>query len=315
MFPSTLKKEVRSLLQAALAACGVGLVAVAARGFIVDLRLAHGTRGDAATSIPAAIAGTVEVKAREQPLRIDPIPGLEDVVTESQAVEALCASLPNWNPPTVTLLLHELRLWGPAASFSDRVLGIPWSGAAATQILLSDKLCNASTVPGGGSYLLDSPFGIRVVRAGSADAAGSGGEGHHGQLLMVLGEARLPLSTPIETESGRLGTVADLLRDATVRFTLSGEGEFMAVALAFWLAPESAWTDRLGAIHSFDDLLGELLLQPYGKGACGGCHTPYAVTVILRCDDHCPILSNLITPRGAAMARAPVEAAGALPAP
>jgi hypothetical protein len=101
----------------------------------------------------------------------------------------------------------------------------------------------------------------------------------------------LPLSTRVETESGRAGTIADVLRDATMRFTLDGELEFMATALALWLPPEREWTDRFGARHTFDDLVRKLMSEPYGKGACGGCHRPYALINILRCDEQCSIIS------------------------
>lgn len=165
-----------------------------------------------AQSIPTTIASAVGIRPREMPIRISRVPGLEDSVTESQMLEALCASLPQWNPPIVALLLHELRLWGPSGSFSDRVLTRPWSGTSALHALLSDKLCRERTAADGGSYLLDSPFGICVVRRGSADATGTRGEEHHGQLLQVLGEVAAPLSTPVETESGRKGTIAEVLR-------------------------------------------------------------------------------------------------------
>lgn len=43
--------------------------------------------------------------------------------------------------------------------------------------------------------------------------------------------------------------------------------------------------------HSFDDLVDKLLSEPYGNGACGGCHKPYALVNILRADEQYPILS------------------------
>jgi hypothetical protein len=76
-----------------------------------------------------------------------------------------------------------------------------------------------------------------------------------------------------------------------MRFTLDGELEFMATALALWLPPQRDWTDRFGMRHTFDDLVHKLLQQPYGRGACGGCHRPYALVNILQCDEQYPILS------------------------
>lgn len=291
MFELALKKEMRSLSQAALVAFGTGLVVLAARGFIEDLRSADRADIDAATNIPATIIEGVDVDARDQPLQVGAIPGLEGVVTEEQAFDTLCACLPRVRPPVIGQLMHELRLWGLSATFSDDALSQPWSGVEAADILLSDKLCRERTFPKGGNLLLDSPFGIRAVAWGSPDAVLKGGEGHHGQLLKVLAEVGAPLSTRVETESGRVGTIADILRDATMRFTLNGELEFMATALALTLPPERGWTDRFGVRHTFDDLVENLLLEPYGKGSCCGCHKPYALINILRCDEQYPILS------------------------
>jgi hypothetical protein len=159
-------KAIATAVSVLFTALGVCVIGVAARGLIKQREPARDR---------VAIAATAQqIRAREHPLHIDPVGGLDGVVTEDQAIEALCASLPMWNPPAVPQLLHELMLWGLGASFPPEILSKPWSGVEAAEILLSDKLCRERTAPYGGSYLLDSPFGIRVVPNKSADALGTG---------------------------------------------------------------------------------------------------------------------------------------------
>lgn len=233
-----------------------------------------------------------KLAAREFPLQVHGVPGLSDCVHDYELAECLCASLPYWNPPTVPSLLHELQLWGREAVFDRDVVGIPRSGSSMVVTLLNDVACKAQTSSDGGHYLIDSPFGIHVVQVGTADAKGYRGEGHDGQLLKVLGEVGVPLSTLVTTETGRQGTIGDLLQDSIKRFFLeSSDLEFMGIVLSLWLPPTKSWTDRFDQTHTFDDLIEALIARPLGDGSCGGCHVPYAVAVILQVDSNIPILS------------------------
>jgi hypothetical protein len=160
------------------------------------------------------------------------------------------------------------------------------------ETLLSDRLCRERTVWIGGDYLLDSPFGIHVVKLGSIDSSDLRGEAHRGQLLKVLAESGVSSTATVESKSGQKGSVVDLLQDATLRFTLSDELEFVSDALALWLPPATTWSDRFGETHDFDQIMIKLLECHLGEGACGGCHLPYSIAILLRVDEQYKILDN-----------------------
>lgn len=232
-----------------------------------------------------------QLVGRPKPIQLTPLKTVKGAVTDEQLFAALSSALPLWYPPTVPGLFHELMLWGPSTKFDASLVGHTWSGQRAKDILLSDELCRACTVQLGGEYLIDSPYGIHVVKLGSVDSEASRGEAHHGQLLKILAEAGVPISSPVTTASGRVGTVQELLQDTTLRFSLDRENEFMATALALWLPPTNHWNDEHGTSHTFDELLRKLITRRQGEGSCGGCHIPYAVVVLLRVDQEHHILS------------------------
>lgn len=175
------------------------------------------------------------------------------------------------------------------------------------QFVTNDAACREYTVPLGDDYLIDSPYGIRVVLAGTEDAVDYRAEAHYGQLLMILGEVGVSSSTSVTTASGRSGTVADIYADTLMRFSLSMELEFIGCALAYWHTPQRSWTNSLGDEYSFDDLILRLMENPLGKGSCGGCHVPYAIVVILQTDRQYPILSDPVRQKTVAWVRALTE--------
>ena len=266
--------------------------------FALPILLCLGCFQQTVSDVPARRAARgetipLQIKAREFPVQIEPIPGLEDCVTDKQLLDVLSASLPLWHPPTVPSLIHEFRLWGQSCDFSKEVVGGQGrTGSFLRDTLLSDSLCKEHTTPFGNHFLIDSPYGIHVVRAGSKDAVDFRAEGHYGQLLMVLAETSTPLSTPVSTDTGSTGTIANLLQDAIFRYSPGNEQEFITVALACWLAPNHSWEDQYGDKHTFDDLAVRLTNMQLGEGCCGGCHAPYALTILLRVNELYPIISK-----------------------
>jgi len=248
-----------------------------------DVPARRAARGE---TVPQLIA------CREDPLNVKPTADLRECVTERQLCDALCSAMPMWHPPTVPSLLHELRLWGAGSSFSRDMVGQDRNGDLIVKTLLSDSLCKKNTAPGDGDYLLDSPFGIFVVRNGTVDSSGYRGEGHYGQLLMVLAESGVPASALVTTSSGKTGTVRDLLHDALMRYSPNLEQEFIATALALYLPPgTTSWRNQYDNQYTFEDLSEVLVRTEHGKGPCGGCHVAYALAVMLRVGDIYPILS------------------------
>ncbi len=235
------------------------------------------------------------IKARELPLQVEPASGFEDCVTDEQLLVALKASLPLWHPPTVPSLIHELKLWGKDAVFTkEQVGGEGRTGKMMVETLLSDPLCRDNTVRlgdgDGGPYLIDSPYGIHPIQSGSYDAVEYRAESHYGKLTMLMALAGMPLSTPVTTSSGRVGTLADVLQDTIMNFGWEQELEFIGCSLAFWLPPERSWSNKFGETFTFDELMDRLLAAPLGKGCCGGTHVPYTVVVLLRVNEQHQIL-------------------------
>jgi hypothetical protein len=238
------------------------------------------------------------IKARAWPIQLKPIHGLEDCVTDEQLAKALHASLPFWHPPSVPSLVHELKLWGKDSVFTkEQVGGEGRTGKMMVETLLSDSYCADRTVilgeGKGGSYLIDSPYGIHPIQSGSYDAVEYRAESHYGKITMLMGLTNIPLSSPVTSSSGNVGSLADILQDTVMNFHWGQELEFIGCSLAFWLPPENTWTNQFDETFTFDDLMERLLEQPLGKGCCGGCHVPYTVVTLLRVDaEHSPILSK-----------------------
>lgn len=242
------------------------------------------------------------IKVRKSPIEVNPISGLEDVISEDVMRKALVASLPMWHPPSVPSLVHELRLWGLDCDFDkDFVGGEGRSGSMMVDTLLSDHLCSERTVRigsgKGGSYLIDSPYGIHAIQSGSYDAVEYRGETHYGKLTSLMGEVGLPLNTPVVTSSGHTGTLADVLQDTIMRFRWDRELEFVGCSFAYWLPPEKSWKNQFDDKFTFDELVLRLIDRPFGNGSCGGCHVPYTVVMILRVDEQHTILGSRVRQR------------------
>lgn len=272
-------------------------VAIAIALFVPFGRMVKG-KADSDILVPARLVARGQnvpliTQCREQPLHLPPISGLDHLVSREDMVSVLCQALPVWRPPSVPSVFHELKLWGREAVFTPDMLNLDRTGGRLwVDTLLNDDACRRNTVPVGDSYLLDSPYGIRVVLAGTQDAVEYRAEAHYGQLLMVLGEVGVASSTPVTTSSGRVGTVQDLYQDALMRFSLSHELEFIGCALTYWHLPRKAWRNQFGEEYTFDDLVSRLVETPYGQGSCGGCHLPYTVVMVLRANERYPILSE-----------------------
>jgi len=263
-----------------------------------------------AEDVPARLAARgetipLQVNAREYPIRVAPIPGLEDIVSDEQLLVALNASLPWWHPPTVPSLVHELKLWGKDSIFTSEQVGREGrTGQMMLETLLSDPLCRERTVRlgdgDGGPYLIDSPYGIHPIQSGSFDAMEYRGETHFGKLMQLMGWANVPLSTPVTSASGRVGTLADLLQDTIMNFGWHQELEFVGCALAYWLPPERSWTNKFGETFTFDELLDRLLDTPLGRGCCAGTHALYTIVTLLRVDEQVSILDSRVRTRAEA---------------
>ena len=247
---------------------------------------------------PARMSAKERYSPRSTPCRETPFRAVghlhyTDTVRNEDLLPTLCAAAPIWSPPTVPTLFHELILWGKEADFTKEMVGHRRRGDEIVEVLLSDAKCKAKTSVNGGDYLIDSPYGIRVVELASPDAEANRGEAHFGQLLKVLGEANVASNTQVRTSSGRSGQVSEIFQDAVLRFSFSKELEFITCAMVYWLPEgQTTWTNEFGNSFSYDTLMIKLLDTKIGKGACGGCHLPYAVSVLLSLDSKQDVLTG-----------------------
>jgi hypothetical protein len=101
------------------------------------------------------------------------------------------------------------------------------------------------------------------------------------------------LDTPIALGDAA-STVRDLLHDSIQTFDLhEDEIAWTAIAYTLYLAPSTShWENRDNELTSFDQLARELMARPLSKASCGGAHMLLAMTLLLRADTACHVLSN-----------------------
>jgi hypothetical protein len=236
----------------------------------------------ASPSLGSPFADWHPAAIRKLPLRFPVRSDLQSLVSDRELRMVLETAVPRWDPPTVPIMLHALRLWGTKARFPMPDKSPEYIGdcGAFRRILLHDAEC-VRIVGKFDEFLIDTRYGVRVLTSGDPIKASTNSEGHCDQVLKVLGECGIPASEAITTAAHRRGMVADLLGDSMARFSLLQELEFSACAFARWLPPTRSWENRFGERFTFDDLVRALVEQPLGRGSCQGCHVPYALTSIL----------------------------------
>lgn len=116
-------------------------------------------------------------------------------------------------------------------------------------------------------------------------------EAHVGQTLSVLGELGISSSHLLRMPEG-VGSIRDVVNDMTATFNFNQEIYWTTTALAFYLPPQTEWTNKFGHRFSFDDLTTKLTASPVGEaGPCGGAHALYALAVLLQVNDRHSVLS------------------------
>jgi hypothetical protein len=78
---------------------------------------------------------------------------------------------------------------------------------------------------------------------------------------------------------------------------MKGEIQWTTVAFALYLSPAKQWTNRFGETFTFDQACGELMSQPFETSSCGGTHSLFSLTILLRADQMRSILSEPIRHR------------------
>jgi hypothetical protein len=96
-------------------------------------------------------------------------------------------------------------------------------------------------------------------------------QGHHGQLLALLAQARVRSDYPMRVE-GKTFTVADLIETEKLTCYPKTELTFKLLGLQRYLELDARWTNDQGMAWDFPTLLREEMAQPVRTAACGGTH-------------------------------------------
>lgn len=168
----------------------------------------------------------------------------------------------------------------------------------ALDVLLDSEL---STSLIGNALLRKTDHGARVRKNvfyyvdGNDDAS----EPHYGQLISALALEGLQLDTQITYADGSHGALRDLIAELRYSFSKQGEVFWDAVGLSIYSKPnETAWYDKFGEAHSYDDLLSELLSRRDDESSCCGTHKPIAIAILLAVDETNHILSTSARQKG-----------------
>jgi hypothetical protein len=96
-------------------------------------------------------------------------------------------------------------------------------------------------------------------------------QGHHGQLLALLAQARVRSDYPMKVD-GRDFTVADLIEVEKATCYPKTELTFKLIGLQRYLDINARWVNDQGMQWDFPTLVREEMRQPVRTAACGGTH-------------------------------------------
>ena len=110
---------------------------------------------------------------------------------------------------------------------------------------------------------------------------GPGMQGHDGQFLFMMAQARVPVTFPMKVD-GYDFTIADLV-EYEKRTCFSGqELTFKLVGLVHYLDSNARWRNRRGEEWDIPRMIKEELAQPVIGATCGGTHRMMGFTYAVR---------------------------------
>jgi hypothetical protein len=96
-------------------------------------------------------------------------------------------------------------------------------------------------------------------------------QGHHGQLLALLAQARVRSDYPMQID-GKDFTVADLIEMEKKTCYPRTELTFKLIGLQRYLDMDARWMNDQGMAWDFPTMIREEMRQPVRTAACGGTH-------------------------------------------
>ena len=106
-------------------------------------------------------------------------------------------------------------------------------------------------------------------------------QGHHGQLLALLAQARVRSDYPMRVDEKKF-TVADLIEMEKATCYPKTELTFKLIGLQRYLDIEDTWVNDQGMNWDFPTLLREEMRQPVLTAACGGTHRLSGLTLTVK---------------------------------
>jgi hypothetical protein len=187
------------------------------------------------------------------------------------------------NKIPIALIYHALRVWGPRVPFEPSEVAAKWDGIKRDHLFL-DILTNDALYERYSRFTIDrlldrSPLGVRIVTAGDAGWHTEWASTHVGKYVQVMADLEIPSSVPLQLRDGG-ATLADALRDETLRYDYSQESEWICCGLPRYLSTPR-WRNRFDDEITLDELVTRLAGREFGQGACYGTHVPMALAVIL----------------------------------
>lgn len=225
-----------------------------------------------------------ELKVRERPLAVRYVPlssKLRCTDDELRTLEQAVLPDPTLARFPISWVYHALRVWGPNARFSQfaflrEELQGAWS-AQMMRFLMDDAYYAAHCMENQSSLFAETEFGlmVRTVQDNSLESKWS--STHPGKYLHVMAELAIPAASPVCARGATYThTIADIVRDDARRVHSSIEFEWTAVGLLRYLRTRQ-WVNRFGQSVSFNSMAQWLIDRPFGRGACFGCHVPFAL--------------------------------------
>ena len=221
----------------------------------------------------------IQLKANTPPI------GLEIGDDFGQIIDKLDPSnQTNESKLSASQCLHLLSALGLEANFSDHRFS---SGLDLLGLLTNSRQAKEYF---GHPVLLSTRFGVRPT---NGTQFGLASQAHRDQLLCCFAQLGVPIDYPLVVE-GQPRQFRDILRDSIANFhLLQEELEFTAIAYALCLPPNRAWTNKLGEIYTFDDLVEVIMRRELNGSHCLGAHLVEAMIYIHRVDSEVdPILSE-----------------------
>jgi hypothetical protein len=107
-------------------------------------------------------------------------------------------------------------------------------------------------------------------------------QGHYGQFLAILAQARLKADYPLRVGE-HVGTVADLIETEKLTCETNSELTFKLISLAHYLDLNETWENERGEQWSIPRLIQEEIVQPITHtAACGGTHRLFGLSYAVR---------------------------------